>query len=165
MIGIIRAVHTKAMLDRQSLTQACKHFNDLALAHSIHRPPWSVCIFSLEQMKQVTDWVHAHYLANFHCFLYVYTPRVTVCFTSKDPRQRTEAPPSALPGLDEAIDEEAHEKQIAQQQAQQAEEDAKIAAKVPSDVLLSYICFYNNHYVVVVAGSCYMGVERIANYM
>ena len=130
MIGILRTVHEKAMQEQQSVSQACKHFNDLMLAHSMHRPPWSVCIFSLEQMKHVTDWVHTHYLANFHCFLYVFTPCKTVSFTSKDPRARTEVPPEALPALAEAVDEEAHGKQLEEQRAQEAERDAQIVAKV-----------------------------------
>ena len=130
MIGILRTVHKQAMQDQQSVSQACKHFNDLMLAHSMHRPPWSVCIFSLEQMKQVTDWIHTHYLANFHCFLYVFTPCTTVSFTSKDPRERTEAPPEALPALAEAADEEAHGKQVEEQRAREAEHDAEVAAKV-----------------------------------
>jgi hypothetical protein len=151
MIGILRTVHNKAMQDRQCVSQACKHFNDLILAHSIHRPPWSVCTFSLEQMKQVTDWIHAHYLTNFHCFLYVYTPCTTVSFTSVDPRQRIETPPVALPALAEAIDEDAHKKQLAVQRAKEAEEDAKAAAKVcvswssqcPAQLsgLIWYTCF------------------------
>lgn len=80
----------------------------------------------------MTDWVHSHYFTNFHCFLYVYTPCTTVSFVSKDPRQRTEAPPGELPALEEAIDEEAHGKQLAEQRALEEAENAKVAAKVAS---------------------------------
>jgi Flagellar C1a complex subunit C1a-32 len=129
LLGIIQSVHTHSMSERRSFSHTCKHLNRLLLAHSIHRPPWSVCVFTLEMLKKVTNWMHSHYLAYYPCFQYAFTPCISLSFSSTDPRGWTETPP-ALPGLAEAIDEETHEAKQAELHAQQQEQEAALAAKV-----------------------------------
>lgn len=130
-MGIIRAIHTAAVEKRQAVQTSCKYFNDLVLQHSVHRPPWSVSVFSITDIKQFSSFVHTHYFLNYAYFQYAFTPAVTLSFRAIDPRSWFEVP-SNIPPLEDAIDEAQHEQQKAdlalKAEAERAEEEAKVNA-------------------------------------
>eukprot|EP00892_Ulva_mutabilis_P004767 jgi/Ulvmu1/2662/UM014_0118.1 len=131
-MGIIRTIHTTAMKQRQHLQACCKHFNELMLQHSVHRPPWSMSILSMADIKLFSSFVHAHYFCNFAYFKYAFTPAVTLSFRAVDPRSWFEVP-GPMPPLVDAADEALHEQQRAELAANLEAEKAAEAAKVAEE--------------------------------
>lgn len=128
-MGITRTMHTTAVEKRQALQACCKHFNDLVLQHSVHRPPWSVSVLSMSDIKQFSGFVHSHYFLNYEYFQYVFTPAVTLSFQAVDPRSWYEVPPN-IPPLADAIDEAQYEQQKEQTALKAAEEQVAAETKV-----------------------------------
>ena len=128
LVGICRAVHTSAVAERHALEASVKHCNALLLAHSIDRPPQSVAIFSLHDMRRAAEWFSASYFMHYSMYQYVFTPQVTLSFTAKDPRELIELP-VPLPPLQDALEEAEH----AAQQAAAAEKRAQEAAEAQAE--------------------------------
>jgi hypothetical protein len=104
-------VHTAAIAERQSLQTAFKHCNRLLLEHSIDRPPRSVGIFSLEDMRCVSDWFTSKYFVHFSLYQYVFNPQPVLSFKAKLPRDAIETPPEIAP-LQQALGEAEHAAEI-----------------------------------------------------
>ena len=128
-MGIIRTIHSTAMKQRQPLQACCKHFNELVLQHSVHRPPWSLSVFSVADIKVFSSFVHSHYFCNFDYFKYAFTTEVTLSFEAVDPRSWFEVP-GEIPPLTHAADEAQHEKEkanfVAKAEAEKLAEDEKV---------------------------------------
>lgn len=124
LVGICKAVHTSAEAERRALEAAVKHCNRLLLEHSIDRPPQSVAVFSLQDMRRAAAWFSSSYFMHYSMYQYVFTPQVTLNFTAKDPRKLVEVP-TALPPLQDALEEAEH----AAQQAAANERRAQAAAE------------------------------------
>ena len=53
-----------------------QYFKELLLKHSVNRPPYSTCLFSISQVKTVSDYVLASYFKHFKLYKYAFTKRV-----------------------------------------------------------------------------------------
>uniref|UniRef100_A0A3B3XZC8 Uncharacterized protein n=1 Tax=Poecilia mexicana TaxID=48701 RepID=A0A3B3XZC8_9TELE len=57
--------------------QCFKYCNDLLLCHSVRRPPFSVKLFSLDEVNCVLNYIQDHYLRHDRLYKYIFTPQVT----------------------------------------------------------------------------------------
>ncbi|KAJ3227285.1 hypothetical protein HK099_002649 [Clydaea vesicula] len=57
------------------------YFKELLLKHSIHRPPYSVRIFSLLQIKQISEYVTNTYFRHYLMYKYAFTKKVLMDLT------------------------------------------------------------------------------------
>ncbi|XP_033108501.1 coiled-coil domain-containing protein 189-like [Anneissia japonica] len=57
------------------------YFKELILCHAVKRPPWSINIFSPEQVRLVTDYVLGTYFKHYKLYKYVFTPLVRLDLT------------------------------------------------------------------------------------
>ncbi|KAG8433445.1 hypothetical protein GDO86_017646, partial [Hymenochirus boettgeri] len=53
-----------------------EHFVELLLCHSVHRPPFSLAIFTQQQIQTISDYVMNTYFRQFKLYKYVFTPQV-----------------------------------------------------------------------------------------
>lgn len=129
LLGLTRAVHVKAVAERQALSRAFEHLNSALLRHSVHRPPWSAAVFSLADMKAISRWFIQTYFAHYKLYQYTFTPRVLLDMSTHTAASLLEAPPQ-LPPLSDAITEEAHDTQEEEARTAEVTKAEADAAKV-----------------------------------
>ena len=74
---IIKSVHKLCIsipFDNQE--QALELFNNLIVRHGVTRPPYSMALFSLAQVKSLTDYVLSSYFKHYKMYKYAFTKRV-----------------------------------------------------------------------------------------
>ncbi|XP_022086401.1 coiled-coil domain-containing protein 189-like [Acanthaster planci] len=59
-----------------NLEQTYNYFKELVLCHAVKRPPWSINLFSPDQVHQITDYVLNTYFRHYKLYKYVFTPMV-----------------------------------------------------------------------------------------
>ncbi|KAL3900476.1 MAG: hypothetical protein SGCHY_001316 [Lobulomycetales sp.] len=57
------------------------HFKNLLLAHAINRPPYSIRIFSLSQVKSICDWATQGYFRHYLMYKFAFTRKVGLNLT------------------------------------------------------------------------------------
>lgn len=74
---ILKSVHMLCVstpFDNQE--QALELFNNLMVRHGVTRPPYSVALFSLDQVKAITHYVLSTYFKHYKLYKYAFTKRV-----------------------------------------------------------------------------------------
>ena len=59
-----------------NVEQCFSFFRELVLTHSVHRPPWSLEIFSPAQVETITTHVINTYFRHYKLYKYAFTPKV-----------------------------------------------------------------------------------------
>lgn len=54
------------------------YFKGLLLEHAIHRPPYSICVFSLEEVKLVSMYAMNTYFRHYYMYKYCFTKKVVL---------------------------------------------------------------------------------------
>ena len=92
---ILKSVHSMCVsTPYDNLQDTFAFFSDLLLRHSVQRPPFSVRLFSLSQVKAVTDYVLSTYFKHFKMYKFAFTERVQLSLSlsySGEPEQEEEA--------------------------------------------------------------------------
>lgn len=77
LLAIVKRLHTKCVstvFDNQSV---CLHyFQQMMVQHSVRRPPFSVCIFSPNEVKKISEYVLNTYFKHFKLYKYAFTKKV-----------------------------------------------------------------------------------------
>ena len=74
---ILKLVHSMCISTPYDNLQDCfVYFRELLLRHSVHRPPFSTSLYSLAQVKVITDYVLSTYFKHFKLYKYAFTKRV-----------------------------------------------------------------------------------------
>lgn len=74
---IIKSVHMlccSTPFDNQH--QALELFNKLLISHGVARPPYSLMVFSLQQIENVSDYVLSTYFKHYKLYKYAFTKKV-----------------------------------------------------------------------------------------
>lgn len=86
LFSIVRAVHKMAISTPcNNLKETIEEFYRLLLHHSANRPPYSMGVFTTDQVKLITDYVLSTYFKHFKFYKYVYTKRVQLDITVQYP--------------------------------------------------------------------------------
>ncbi|KAM4606837.1 cilia- and flagella-associated protein 119 [Discoglossus pictus] len=77
LVSIMRETHA-ACLDTplDNAVRCYEYFKELLLCHSVHRPPFSVDLFSPQQVLLISDYFLKTYFRHFKLYKYVFTPQV-----------------------------------------------------------------------------------------
>lgn len=79
---VLKAVHSMCIsTPYDNLQDTFVYFRDLLLRHSVQRPPFSVSLYSLAQVKAITDYVLSTYFKHFKLYKYAFTKRVGLNLT------------------------------------------------------------------------------------
>ncbi|KAL0039575.1 hypothetical protein WJX77_002257 [Trebouxia sp. C0004] len=120
LFSIVKAVHSEAIHKRLTIDRSFDCFKQVLLRHSVHRPPYSLGLFTLPQAQAITQWLLGSYFMHYKLYQYAFTNRVSCTVTSYNPGDVVELAPQ-LPSLQEAATEEQHQLSVAEQQKQAAE--------------------------------------------
>lgn len=136
-VSIVKANHAKAVEDLKppsnsglTVEKSFAYFQELMVAHSAHRPPYSVGIFTVAEAKALTEWTLATYYRHYKLYQYAFTKRVTLDVATDEPgyivEMFSEKFPDGAQFLGLALTEEEHEQKLADERAA-AEEAARLA--------------------------------------
>eukprot|EP00873_Tetraselmis_striata_P015795 jgi/Tetstr1/436059/TSEL_024937.t1 len=124
--SLVRRLHARVVQGRLQVDVAFGVAKELLLTHSVHRPPFSIAVFSLADVKTLADWLLEHYFRHYKLIQYVFAPRVKVNVTSRHPSDIVERAP-LFPSLDEAATEEQDQARKEEEAAAKAKEEAAAA--------------------------------------
>lgn len=146
VFGITRSVHTEAMKNFWPLERTCKFFKEQLMLYSIQRPPYSIGLFTLQDVNRITEYVTDTYFRHYNMYKYAFTKRTVMDLSSLDSWTELPLTWSALSsGLSveeqqqkaEAEREEQRLKEEEEHAAAQAEAEAELEAAraaLPEDV-------------------------------
>lgn len=120
LVAIVKAVHTKAVGEIMTVENSFGFFKTLALQNSVHRPPYSLGIFTFAEMKKMTEYVLRTYYRHYKLYQYAFTNLVRMDIEPVKPFLET---PEAFASLGMAIPEE--EWNAKQEELARAAEEAK----------------------------------------
>ena len=79
LFSIVRSLHAACISSPYDNSSACfKFFTELMVCHSVNRPPCSTALFTMEQVKAITDYVLLTYFKHFKLYKYAFTKRVVL---------------------------------------------------------------------------------------
>ncbi|XP_061446913.1 cilia- and flagella-associated protein 119 isoform X1 [Rhineura floridana] len=116
--SIVKDVHDACVETPLPNVEECyKYFTELVFCHSIRRPPFSIDLFSQDQLVLITDYMINTYFRHYKLYKYAFTPqvRLDISFTyigmpepePKDEEAAAESMEAALMPLQEEMDETA----------------------------------------------------------
>ena len=74
---ILKSVHSMCIsTPYDNFQDSFVYFRELLLRHSVHRPPFSTSLYSLTEVKAITDYVLSTYFKHFKLYKYAFTKRV-----------------------------------------------------------------------------------------
>jgi len=116
VFSIVWVTHTSCCEKPESppsMERSYRFFENLLLQHSVHRPPWGVAVFSLQDVKAITEFVVNKYFRFFKLYQYVF---VTHCELDLQPSlgAASSIPVGTLLPLSQAVSETALDGQPSQ---------------------------------------------------
>jgi hypothetical protein len=114
LIGIVATLHRDSMQKKLSITESYRLLETLMVSHSVHRPPYSAQIFSVEDVKAITDYVLGSYFRHYKLYLYTFTPREVGRVRTYSMNELNRVPPTTLPPMSSSITLEKWEAQLAE---------------------------------------------------
>ena len=73
LLAIVKAVHEKATRELQTIGNSFEFFKLLMLQSSVHRPPYSLGIFTFAEMKDLTEYMLSTYFRHYKLYQYAFT--------------------------------------------------------------------------------------------
>lgn len=81
-LSIVKTLHQACVETPLANEQHCfQYLSELLLCHSVRRPPFSVDLFSAEQVKRLAEFVINTYFRHFKLYKYMFTPQVRLDVT------------------------------------------------------------------------------------
>ena len=128
LLAIVKAVHEKATRELQTIGNSFEFFKLLMLQSSVHRPPYSLGIFTFAEMKDLTEYMLSTYFRHYKLYQYAFTKLVRMDVKLAAPVLETAPTPFELLGLaftDAEWDEKQAEiKAKIEEEKRKAEEEA-----------------------------------------
>ena len=79
LFSIVRCIHAHCISSPYDNSRECfDYFTALMVCHSVDRPPYSTSLFTMEQVKLISDYVLRTYFKHFKLYKYAFTKRVTL---------------------------------------------------------------------------------------
>ncbi|XP_068747535.1 cilia- and flagella-associated protein 119-like isoform X1 [Montipora capricornis] len=123
--SIIKSVHEMAVdTPYGNVEPVFEFFKELLLCHSVKRPPYSIALFSVDQVKRLTTYTVNTYFRHFKMYKYAFTPKVRLDLSFEYVGLPVTPEPPQV-GDDEEEDEE--ELGQAEEETDKTEETAAVA--------------------------------------
>ncbi|XP_044035588.1 coiled-coil domain-containing protein 189 isoform X2 [Siniperca chuatsi] len=77
LLSIIKSVH-EANIETplNNIEQCFNYCKELLLCHSVRRPPFSINLFSSEEVNCILKYIHNSYVRHYKLYKYIFTPQV-----------------------------------------------------------------------------------------
>merc|ERR1719343_337563 len=92
----MKAVLEEAVSKRLAAEGAFDVCKQLLLKHGVERPPWSVGIFSFDDIKAIMDYVHNTFFRHYKLYMYAFMTHCDLSFSVNSPVAFV-APPTMRP--------------------------------------------------------------------
>lgn len=92
LLAILKAVHEKAKDERMTIEKSFEFFKLLALQSSVHRPPYSLGVFTFAEMKDFTEYALSTYFRHYKLYQYAFTDLVRMDVKPAAPVLETPGP-------------------------------------------------------------------------
>jgi len=93
-LSIMKAVLDEAVSKRLEAEGAFDVCKELLLKHGVERPPWSVGIFSFDDVKAIMEYVHHTFFRHYRLYMYAFMTHCDLSFCVDHPSGNV-APPTA----------------------------------------------------------------------
>ncbi|XP_072229218.1 cilia- and flagella-associated protein 119 [Leuresthes tenuis] len=79
LLSIIKSIH-EANIETPlcNIEQCLNYSKELLFCHSVRRPPFSIDIFSFQEVECILKYIHSNYLRHYKLYKYIFTPQVTL---------------------------------------------------------------------------------------
>ncbi|XP_077350158.1 cilia- and flagella-associated protein 119 [Lithobates pipiens] len=82
LFSIMKEIHGTCVETSLGNVDECyQYFKELLLCHAVHRPPFSIAVFTQQQLPHISDYVLNTYFRHFKLYKYVFTPQVCLDLT------------------------------------------------------------------------------------
>ncbi|XP_034414636.1 coiled-coil domain-containing protein 189 isoform X2 [Cyclopterus lumpus] len=111
LLSILKSIH-KANVETplNNIEQCSKYCKDLLLCHSVRRPPFSINLFSFEEVGCILNYIHNSYLRHYKLYKYIFSPQVKLdlSLTYSGTPDQDEAPTedSSAPDVENVLEKE-----------------------------------------------------------
>ncbi|XP_062299182.1 coiled-coil domain-containing protein 189 [Scomber scombrus] len=77
LLSIIKSIHgTNIETSLNNIEQCFEYYKELLLCHSVRRPPFSINLFSSEEVNCIFNYIHNSYMRHYKLYKYIFTPQV-----------------------------------------------------------------------------------------
>ena len=77
MFTIVKTIHQLCVsTSYDNISICCETMKELLVSHSVHRPPFSIQLFSLDQVRMIMEYLLQSYFKHFKLYKYAFTARV-----------------------------------------------------------------------------------------
>lgn len=93
LLSLMKLVLQEAISKRLAVDDAFEVFKDWLLKHSVERPPWSVGIFTFDDVKAIMDYVHNTFFRHYRLYMHVFMTHCDLTFHMDELRGGVASPP------------------------------------------------------------------------
>lgn len=82
LLGIVKRLHAKCIstvFDNQG--DSLQFFQQMMVQHSVRRPPFSLCVFSPNEVKKINEYILSTYFKHYKLYKYAFTRKVRLNLT------------------------------------------------------------------------------------
>ncbi|GFR43137.1 hypothetical protein Agub_g4154 [Astrephomene gubernaculifera] len=120
LFSIVKMVHQRSIQETLTMERSFLLFKELLLAHSVQRPPYSIGLFTFQEMQRIMDWMLDSYYRHYKLYQYCYTNRVTMSASYTHPSDMVEQA-APLPPLQQALTQQQHQAILTQEERRKAQ--------------------------------------------
>ncbi|KAM7381829.1 hypothetical protein PAMA_012609 [Pampus argenteus] len=112
LLSIIKSIH-EANIETplNNIEQCFEYCKELLLCHSVRRPPFSVNLFSSEEVNCIFKYIHNSYLRHYKLYKYIFTPQVkldlSLSYSGIPDQDKSTMKDSSAPDTEHVIENEA----------------------------------------------------------
>jgi len=129
LFSLVKRTHEKATeTPYGNVTHVFNCFKENLLCHSVKRPPFSVDIFNVEEVREITEHVVNTYFRHFKLYKFAFTPHVTLDVAIQYEGVEEEEEEEAVVVSGETREEDQVEDIIIEQECEKQEESSEPAA-------------------------------------
>ncbi|KAF0977921.1 hypothetical protein FDP41_003243 [Naegleria fowleri] len=130
LFTIVKEIHKDTSNNDISLYDSFVHFKQLVTKYSVHRPPFSIEVFHVDDVKKISEYIYNTFYRHYKMYQYVFCPKQTASVTIvPSPSQLILPKPFEMLSLGKAMTQQ--EFQEKKQQQVLAEEKAKQNTTTP----------------------------------
>eukprot|EP00658_Telonema_sp_P-2_P042583 TRINITY_DN30599_c0_g1_i2.p1 TRINITY_DN30599_c0_g1~~TRINITY_DN30599_c0_g1_i2.p1 ORF type:complete len:218 (-),score=68.69 TRINITY_DN30599_c0_g1_i2:449-1102(-) len=96
LFSVMKLAHFNSMERNLSDAQSMDEMQNLLLIHSVHHPPYSVGVFSPDDMKRIMDFATDTYYRHYRLYRYVYTEKQLLDLSLAKPAAQIAPVPTPL---------------------------------------------------------------------
>ncbi|XP_068614502.1 cilia- and flagella-associated protein 119-like [Brachionichthys hirsutus] len=77
LLSIIKSIHeVNVETPLNNIEEGFKYCKELLLCHSVRRPPFSINLFSCEEVNSIFQYIYDGYMRHYKLYKYIFTPQV-----------------------------------------------------------------------------------------